>query len=867
MSQFDWHTEDDAYWREPPPPPKRPDQEPRRRPWPIIFFIVLALLVAGGVVYRQVKLQVESATSTVQADVLSTHNLVQTAVNRRDLELFRSQLSGRDPDWTSAEEAVMGSGLMAGRDFWGWRLPDPLPDQNLTPNDLATAFATLKLSPDLNEAELQYPQSYVLTPSPGITEVITLTQTAVYRRGSQRWLLSPPDEAFWGGWVTNEGDTLKLIYPERDAVVAERLAADLEALLHEICTAWENLPCPTDLHVTLRLSDSPESLLTAPGGAFPEAGQSLTVPTPTLLGLPRDEAGYQAVYRAYGGQLATAVIANLVGWECCQHAPFFQVLTDYLLSQLDLRPWPITSADHIQVLRHSVSMADLNLYWDRRDWLLREVDDGWEVYTAVDFLLQTYPFIDPVQWLRELDRQRSLLNWMNQAFAEQAYGFAAGPGLLEALDEEWWRFAYSQTLLAQEQAPLPAPFPDEDLEIVCMSDTNFDEDSASVLYRFNLESETWTEVLSRTAYLMATPLPDDSGLVLQSFEFTEDNNWQTEFWRDGQSHVLFTSERLSLTLGQFDPAGQYLIVYTESPDSEVPQTSLLDLNACVPDACDPLLLEGQPFWSPDGRSTIIAASDLFGSSTFLINGSVVLADPSQPSLTSPLHLGDGQGQLLTPDGEPAGEGYSPFWIDNQRFGYVRPGAEEVGDEVVLANAADPTEAAVVLTLADITAVGPSGISAPASIRYVITHPAHPTLLFVVSLDALSREAYVFTYDLEAKQLDLRLQSPVWPYHALGFSPDGRWLILTGSDPQDASARASGASSSLFVHNIASHQTQTYVSQFASGILSPLFDWSVDSQWLLFVVDDRILSLVAPDYDYQWVFAHNQGNCMATSWTK
>jgi hypothetical protein len=85
----------------------------------VLFFILAALLLAGWVVYRQVRQQIESATTAVQADILSTHNLVQTAVARNDLELFRSQLSGRDPVWTEAEETILVNGLMAGTRLLG----------------------------------------------------------------------------------------------------------------------------------------------------------------------------------------------------------------------------------------------------------------------------------------------------------------------------------------------------------------------------------------------------------------------------------------------------------------------------------------------------------------------------------------------------------------------------------------------------------------------------------------------------------------------------------------------------------------------------------------------------------------------------
>lgn len=659
---------------------------------------------------------------------------------------------------------------------------------------------------------------------------------------------------------------MRLSYPKRDELVAQRLATDLETLLHELCRAFPSLECADDLAVSVRLDTDPDSLLAAANQTvLLNSGLRLQLPAPTLFGLPQDAAGYRALYRVYGAQVATAVIAERVGWDCCRHAPFFQVLTDYLLSRMDLRPWPVTSAAHIRALRESANMADLNLFWDRRDWVTWQDEDAWEVYTAVDFLLQTYPSIDPVAWLRELSEARSLLNWVNQPFVAQQAHLGSNPALLDALNEEWWQFAYAETLLAQEKAPLPIPFPNQDLQVVCVDDTNnFDENSAMSLQQYDLQQEVWTAVLTRTGYLLATPMRDGSSLVLQNFPFNDDNeDWRTEIWRDGQSQVLFGDENITLTLGQFDPTGRYLIIYAgSSMEAEMPSPHLLDVAGCQEGDCDPVLLPGEVIWSPDGRKTIIAAYNLFEGNSFVIHNRMFLFDPSLGAFAPMLlQLGDAQGQPMT-EGEFVAEGYSPFWVDNGRFGYVRPGLEETGAEVVIAtiNALEPQ---VVFTLADVAAAGPSGIMAPAAIYHVVTHPKQPGLLFVVALDALGREVYLFSYDLASSEVSLRLRLRVQSFHALGFSPDGRWLTVTGADEIN---RGTGApANSLFVHEIATHQTQTYVSQFANFVLSPVFDWSADSQWLLFAIDDRVLSLVAPEYGYQWVFAHNQGSCMATNW--
>lgn len=119
-------------------------------------FILLVLLAAGFVVYRQLDRQIDAATTAVQTDVLATHNLVQTAVSRSDLELFRSQLSGRDPAWTETQESLLADELIQGREFWGWQ-PNFSPPLTLADLTAVSGPLALTLAPDLNSAELQFP--------------------------------------------------------------------------------------------------------------------------------------------------------------------------------------------------------------------------------------------------------------------------------------------------------------------------------------------------------------------------------------------------------------------------------------------------------------------------------------------------------------------------------------------------------------------------------------------------------------------------------------------------------------------------------------------------------------------------------------
>jgi hypothetical protein len=125
--------------------------------------------------------------------------------------------------------------------------------------------------------------------------------------------------------------------------VAERLAADLDALLMRACSEVDHLDCPAGWHVTLRLENDPGLLVElndrwlrpAPDGV-------LELPTPTLVGLPVDddegaaEVGYQALLRAYASRLVRSVVGELTGYNCCRQMLFYRALVDRLLSELEV---------------------------------------------------------------------------------------------------------------------------------------------------------------------------------------------------------------------------------------------------------------------------------------------------------------------------------------------------------------------------------------------------------------------------------------------------------------------------------------------------------------------------------------------------
>ena len=856
MSNFEWQQED-GDWKELPPTPT-PETPKSRRRFVIPLLIILALLAAAFVVYRRVDDQLQQTETAVQSNILASHNLAQNAAHAQDEELLLSVLSGRLPSWTTAQQEVLAAGLLYDRTPWGLPSASDLPS-TLTLADLETD-AHLLLSSDLREAELHFPLTYQFTTAPGISETIVLSQTAVYRQGMRSWLLSPPDSEFWGKWKTDEGERLTLIYSERDADLVQKLAFDLEQIVQQICAEPDLPDCAEDATYTIRLDTHPESLVDGIDRRhLPDEQPYLKLPSPTLLGLPVDEVGYDALLRAYGVPLATAVFADLFDWECCRHAPLFQVLVDYQLSLMGIQPWPVTDVYHSSALRQSINIDDVGLLWHKHQFI--SIAEGWQLYAAVDFLFDQYPDLSAIKMIDAIDEFSSFPVWLGNVLSQAGYPIGIGTGAVETLNRAWWRYAYTQTLLMQKKDPPPIPLPEQDALLLCASNEIFDEDTTMSLVRYHIQNSGMEELRSGNRFLLVNPLLDDNGLVLQTFDLIDEGSWQTEIWQFDNENTTFSSdEYFSFSLGQFDPTGRYAVIFTQRDDSEIPQSNLLDFDSCDAASCEITPLSGMPYWSGSGEKTIISNANIFDSPTFLQNQRMVIFDTSQQPISNDFWLGDSQGQLPAAEAEPVilGNGYAPFWLNEETIGYIRYG-EDSQPEIVLASL-DGNVVETVLTLTDVQAVVSDEIRGPTSLSYVLSHPAQPNLLIVVGFDAFGREAYIFTYDLQSEELALLMQSQASPYHSLGFSPNGRWLMLSGTGPNEP-----GGAQTLYVQDLETGQAQTYMSEYAAFVYSPFYDWSADGNWLLFLVDNRVMSVVAPEYDYQLVFAHEHGPCNSAAW--
>ncbi len=356
MSNFSWHEDENLGWEQ--PPELSPEPPPHWLSWRRLLLagvLLLALGLGATAVYRQLSQRAAAISSALEEEVRSSHALVMQAARQQDGDLLQMLLSGRDLGWAEAQQVLVQEGLLYDRAGFGltW-----LPDET------TTAVAAITLNPELNTAVLTTTQVYAVAIGSGLTQTVTLRQTAVYRSGPDRWLLAPPDASFWGDTLVIQGARLTVAYPARDTAVARRLAIDLDDKLAEACRFI--LDCPPRLRLMLNLTTNPEALYHSNRRPYAQSEEAisatfageytmplllptsggLSLPAPTLVGLPQDEAAYQALARGYAARLLSAYIVESLGWRCCQQAEFLQAALDWQMAQVGLRPRPLHRADY-----------------------------------------------------------------------------------------------------------------------------------------------------------------------------------------------------------------------------------------------------------------------------------------------------------------------------------------------------------------------------------------------------------------------------------------------------------------------------------------------------------------------------------------
>lgn len=818
--QFSWRTDEDEGWDDTPihPSPKTK----KRRSWLWLLAVTAAAFTITFALYLRLQEQVETAAATAEAELLAAHQLIQQAAASNDLDLFRSNLSRRDPDWANAQRALISTGLYLNRSAFGLRWWGEtqlnLSDAAATP----TLPITITLSPDLLSAEVVYEEEYLIEGSSGVSQTIRLQQTAIYRRGSGRWLRADPQPEFWGVLRTIERDYLTVTYSRRDELIVQQLANDFDAELKQMCLAFPNLDC-TDLHLELRLTRDPASffsLVQLEDVIAPEEGE-IILPAPTLVGLPVDDAGYELIMKGYASQLVAAAITQLITYECCHHGLFYHAFMDRLLGDLDLRaapPLPDNLNENIQEIM-SYGMPSL---WGHNSLDYSDTTTLPYLYSLADFLLTSAkPPINAVDLLNGLRPNITFDTWLSEVTAESGTSLAL-------VTMRWASYITEQT---NPVGNLPLALPSGSIQLSCNA-----ADNLSRIFRFDLETQYWTETQQVSEFFIPVHngyAAADGGANQQTLLYLDTANRQTSVItttttsnQSFQPNYFYASQ----LYGSPPPGYFYFIVQENNSYPPLASHWLADLTSCQAGQCDLKRLPGIPIWSPDSQH-------------------MILYEDVGEDLSDNLFMADGTGGNLT----EVGQGYLPFWLDNDHYGYfIR---DENGTfSQMLTGQVDQALPEVILIESELhNRLNPDDLvyfylawamPRPQSIPHRLT-----LLAYGRSTSDNTDQYYLLEMQWDENwqtvtdvQLNRQSENGLFPF----YSPDGRYLVLLEDTAQ---------SSHLTLINQETLAEQSYA--VADFFNFP--NWSRDGQWLIQMTSTEVI-LIAPDYQIEKRIPFTQTFC-------
>lgn len=808
MTRFNWRTEDEeAIWEDKPKPAGAPAA--RRQRWLALALLICLAGLAGWIGHRHLQQRADETVALLREEALSSHRLAEQAAAQGDVELFHAFLSGRDYRWTESQLELVGRGAYFDRSQFG--LEEPA---------IEAEVVRVDFSADLSEATIVTRRPYTLSALDGFGERVFLEQTALYRRGEQRWLLAPPEPDFWQGWILYNARHVSLSYPERDREMAERLLASLDAAVTQLCQSEYGANCPPHYRVRVRFDHDPLALLRFTRvDAYQtqlSAGELLLLPAPTLVGLPTDEAGYQALARAYTIHVLSAIMADLVGWSCCDQERLHTILIDRQLDRMGLLPWPVTADYYRPMVKDPIYLYDFFEHWDRP--LLTEVkpDNVWQAYLLVEFVDHYLARVSPAVVQQELIQAANLWDWLRRVTLER-------PNNAD-LEQAWLRFAYKR--LAELQTVASPPHPDYDVAFLCQHRA-----PGYRLHYYNFQTNGWQTLAGR--YDGATPLPGSQALILHIHETAEQGmTARLQLWRQGEPVVLVERRDARFLLSYASPDERQIAYLQRSVSATDYQWFLLDLDQCEQD-CAPEPLVGRPTWSPDGRYMIVEEA-----------GSLWLHERGRQQVT-----------LLA-------QGAEPFWLEEEKVGYLLPN----GRTVVALDLADPAAAPQpLLNWSDILTATPDPTRlSQFSIQEIASSPAADGPLFLASYDLeRPRPGNTFLYYLDRPDGELSLvrQTIRFFLQDLTFSPDGRWLTMGGHHPL-------AASYFLYLHDTQDEASQVIAARAWPAVAT--YAWSPDGRWLARADLDFLHFIAAqPDPEtaelWQQVVSHDMGHCADVIW--
>lgn len=833
----------------------------RRRAFAFLAFALLLTIALTAVVYRQIERRLAEGEQRAQEDVLASHYTVLEAAQAGDTELFVGFLSGRDPQWSVAQTGLVGDGSFTNRADYGF-LNASTAINPITP--------TVTLASDLNSAEVSSAEAYVVDIGMGLTETITLTQTSIYRRGPDRWLLAPPDPEFWGDVETIDGRYARLTFPARDSGIIRRLSRDLESTLADLCAEISG-GCPP---LSITFSTDPATLV----GQAPTPPE-LLLPTPTLLGSPVDDAGYRAVSRQYTSRVVNAVTTAFTGGTCCADNPLYSSLQTALLSRLGLVSWQPTDDEMTLLLRHPAPLDSVAALWETGG-VAPPADAGIIVSPFIDFLVRQAGAIPIVEMQRLLveNQENPLWDWLALVTSNR-YPTPAD------FERDWLQYAVRSSAVLSSLIE----FPDQDLQLICQEPGAF----RASLFRYDFQAETVEREhdLSILDAPMLVGLPGRDGVIVFGRNRRE-NSTPPYIWQEDHLTAIAFEDA---TIPGFIPlppetGAQSVMFFLDSGTATSPYAVLPVALCSNPVQCRAETVIGAPLPSPEGTRSLYA---------------VGASNPLAQNRYQPLiYLGDSQGGDL----RLIGPGWSPFWLDENSFGYIATAEGIDGQAVVIRSASITTSTTITSSVAarrpndlfiaqrpnpmgGTTGVAPESRAEGQNLADIVIStadlaglrlvaPGTSVVLDRVMPDSTGKNLFIFTanplqpdvpglalvYNLESEKVmeRFKIQGEAFDYQRdYEFSPDGRWLVVASRhDPVPGDNHMSWT---VYVHAVDGSATSELILQADENWTADwLIDWTKDGRWLA-VTTAGYVRIIDPGEDYSYPLVVENLNCTAAVW--
>lgn len=828
---FDWQTEEEIEWEQ---LPAEPVQEPAPRRWRGLVLVLAVLLLfagGGGWLLRQTNERVEEATAVTETNILSSHRLLMDAVANQDEDLLTALFSGRDQQWVDIQLARVARGDFGNRNLFTQFSTAPLPLD-------AAAAQQIKITveDDFRTAELLYPVAATVVAGEGVTETVTLLQTAVYRQGTARWLYAPLEKPFWGSRDFIELSHLTLNYPERDEEIAHEIGLTLNKQLVELCSD-DYFGCDDGWRMVVRFDTRPDIWNDMGEYSYQFTPEHLfELPTPTLLGLPTDGDSKDALMQQYSVAVLTNAMSKLTEYDCCAGRNMFELLVDLQLAEMDIRPFPTESVNY-DIVFNDWDDGTLRRLWGRFEL---EPTDRPRGVTLVRYLQSVDPDLTTILLLESIgEGYNNPSGWLADLIE---------PYNATQMDIAWERFVFDETAAGQIDAPL-TPFPNQPLRLICQIN------GRTTLYeyhwRFNDWSIVWQQPLETDYLVQIRPLHDSNLQLINRYSFDDDRN-RNELWLlrpDGTENFLaaYDSSDGYSFINDVHPNGRWANLYLAQFSKDVRQNTILDLDNCTEEGCEvvaELESEGNAIWSEDGRYLFIVRATQNAPSTLASAGygnRILVADSLGQS---PQFLDEHTSW--------------PEWVGDETAVYVKAIDNSADPEIILYRTNVTTgEREAIISNRELVDLLPEGETATLYPSYVTAVSSDHTHLFLYASSRLqpfnssSNYAFHIRFDTEPPTITPILGDNTPPF--LLVEDDWHTYISSSSNNDNTTE--------MLLEN---QQTgQQYALQVEGFSFSNF--WSASQEWLLFSTRNNQLTLLEPDSGYRHFISYSFGDCNVAYW--